>query len=35
MIIGLEGGYMGEDGYVNNMQICLLDGGSADYEYKN
>ena len=24
-----------EDGYVNNMQICLLDGGSADYEYKN
>ena len=26
---------MDEDGYVNNMQICLLDGGSADYEYKN
>lgn len=26
---------MDEDGYVNNMQVCLLDGGSADYEYKN
>lgn len=24
-----------EYGYVNNMQVCLLDGGSADYEYKN
>lgn len=24
-----------ENGYVNNMQVCLLDGGSADYEYKN
>lgn len=23
------------DGYVNNMQVCLLDGGSADYEYIN
>ena len=21
------------DGYVNNMQVCLLNGGSADYEY--
>ena len=26
---------MGADGYVNNMQVCLLDGGSAGYEYKN
>ena len=26
---------MDEDGYVNNMQVCLLGGGSADYEYKN
>ena len=24
-----------DDGYVNNMQVCLLDGGSAGYEYKN
>lgn len=24
---------LGPDGYVNNMQVCLLDGGSADYEY--
>ena len=23
------------NGYVNNMQVCLLDGGSAAYEYKN
>ena len=23
-----------ERGYVNNMQVCLLDGGSAGYEYK-
>lgn len=23
-----------ENGYVNNMQVCLLDGGSAGYEYK-
>ena len=23
------------DGYVNNMQVCLLDGGSTDYEYIN
>lgn len=23
------------DGYVNNMQTCLLDGGNADYEYIN
>jgi hypothetical protein len=22
------------NGYVNNMQVCLLDGGSTDYEYK-
>lgn len=21
------------NGYVNNMQVCLLDGGDADYEY--
>lgn len=21
------------NGYVNNMQVCLLDGGAADYEY--
>ena len=21
------------DGDVNNMQVCLLNGGSADYEY--
>lgn len=21
------------DGYINNMQVCLLDGGSAGYEY--
>lgn len=26
---------MDENGYVNNMQVCLLNGGSADYEYKN
>ena len=26
---------MDEKGYVNNMQVCLLDGGSAEYEYKN
>ena len=25
---------MDENGYVNNMQVCLLDGGSAGYEYK-
>ena len=24
---------IGADGYVNNMQVCLLNGGSADYEY--
>lgn len=22
-----------KNGYVNNMQVCLLDGGTADYEY--
>ena len=21
------------DGYVNNMQVCLLDGGDSGYEY--
>lgn len=26
---------MDSNGYVNNMQVCLLDGGSAGYEYKN
>ena len=26
---------MDAEGHVNNMQVCLLDGGSADYEYKN
>ena len=26
---------MDVNGYVNNMQVCLLDGGSAGYEYKN
>lgn len=26
---------MDANGYVNNMQVCLLDGGSAAYEYKN
>ena len=26
---------MDENGHVNNMQVCLLDGGSAEYEYKN
>ena len=25
---------MDENGHVNNMQVCLLAGGSADYEYK-
>ena len=25
---------MDENGYVNNMQVCLLDGGTAGYEYK-
>lgn len=25
---------MDENGHVNNMQVCLLDGGSAEYEYK-
>ena len=25
---------MDEDGHVNNMQVCLLNGGSTDYEYK-
>lgn len=23
------------DGFVNNMQVCLLDGGNTDYEYIN
>ena len=26
---------MDVNGYVNNMQVCLLDGGSVDFEYKN
>ena len=26
---------MDENGHVNNMQVCLLDGGSAEYEYKD
>ena len=26
---------MDANGYVNNMQVCLLDGDSAGYEYKN
>lgn len=25
---------MDENGHVNNMQVCLLDGGAAEYEYK-
>jgi len=26
---------IGEDGYVNNMAICSVNGGTMDYEYRN